>query len=215
MVGVVDNIHLYGGDMALSQDPEIYFPLSLSPAPQVTVLTRTNLTVSEASLKINSILAVAGSSPRAVKLTSLSDSLESLIEVPRFNFLLLLSFGLIGGLIACAGVYATMGYWTLLRADEMAIRATLGASPRQLLQHVGIDCARTIVPGVLIGALIALTEASTLASLFSGVRSNDLLAYVVGAGVVISSAALAGGVACVRTLRVEPGQELRRAGGGY
>lgn len=211
VVGVVGDVRLYGFAAAKTPSPELYVPFLLSPAPRATLISRTTLSPNAASRRVTGLIAEAGLPSRAARLAPLSDRIDSLLAGPRFNSLLILSFGLIGCATASTGVYAITEYWTALRRRELAVRAAIGAGRGQLLGFMVKDLSWTISPGIAIGLLLNFLESAALASAFVGVHANDIAAYALGTGLVVAATLAAGGVACVKALRSDPCAELRRA----
>jgi putative ABC transport system permease protein len=91
----------------------------------------------------------------------------------RFTMLLLIIFAATALLLAAVGIYGVMSYAVTRRTHELGIRATLGASRREIVGLVlrqGMKLAAIGMAGGLVAA-VALTRLMT--GLLYGVRPAD------------------------------------------
>jgi ABC-type antimicrobial peptide transport system permease subunit len=102
-----------------------------------------------------------------------------------------------------------VSYVTVQRTGEFAVRAALGASPAAILQLVLAGAGRLAVIGVAVGLVLTLISSRVLESLLSGMRSNDVLTYVVVCAVVVPAVLLAAFLPALRASRVDPLEALR------
>ncbi len=128
----------------------------------------------------------------------------------RFITWLFGGFAVTGVLLAALGVYGTMTYVVSLSEREMAVRAALGASPRQIMQLVLNSALMVTAMGLAPGVLASIAVGRALSSVLFGVAPTDLLTLsaVVGLlGMVVL-------VACYKPAReaasVDPMTILRR-----
>jgi len=98
-------------------------------------------------------------------------------------------FGAISLLLAAIGLYGVVAQHVLQRTRELAVRAALGATPRDLLTLVLGDGTRLAALGAVVGVLGALAAARVLQRLFTGVGGVDALPAVV-AGAALAFAVL-------------------------
>lgn len=96
-------------------------------------------------------------------------------------------FGAISLLLAAIGLYGVVAQHVLQRTRELAVRAALGATPRNLLTLVLGDGTRLAALGAVVGVLGSLAAARVLQRLFTGVGGvNPVPAVVAGAALAIA-----------------------------
>jgi putative ABC transport system permease protein len=126
-----------------------------------------------------------------------------------------------GALTACAGVLAlvlsAIGVFGLLafavnqRRRELAIRATLGAEPRDLARLVVGRSLRLTAIGVAIGLVAAIQAARLLTSMLYGVQPNDPLTLLVACGAIAIVAVIATWLPMRRAASIDPNSLLRES----
>jgi predicted permease len=127
----------------------------------------------------------------------------------RFAAALIGLFGVLGLVLAGAGVYGVMSYQIAQRRREFGIRLTLGASARDVVHLVVGRGALVAAGGTLAGIALAAAVTHLLASLLFGLSPLDPVTF---GGVAITLAVvaiLASWVPARRALRVDPAVSLR------
>ena len=117
--------------------------------------------------------------------------------------------GVLALALATAGLASLVIHAVNRRMREFGLRASIGASPRDLTRHVLGDALRLFAPGVVAGVLLAGIAASLARFVFFGVNvlnPTTYLAVAILEGIVVV-------VACVaparRASRVDPLIALR------
>jgi ABC-type antimicrobial peptide transport system permease subunit len=127
----------------------------------------------------------------------------------RTGTALMLAFGMIGLLLAAAGLYGVTASVVSRRTREIGVRIALGASPGVIVRHVLAESFAAVGVGLLIGIALAVVIGRVLRSLLFGISAYDPVAFV-AAPLVLAAAAL---VACLgparRASRVSPMTALR------
>ena len=121
--------------------------------------------------------------------------------------------GLSGGVVlmlAALGMYGVVGLMVSTRTREIAVRVTLGASRPRVMGMILFDVVKLVVPGVLVGLLIA----AALIRLNGGVLGIPLsnlepLAYVAGPAIALLIAILASLAPARRAASVSPMVAMR------
>jgi len=120
--------------------------------------------------------------------------------------------GVVGGiavLLAAVGLYSVMSYTVSQRTQEMGIRMALGARSGDVLGLVWRQAFRLIVPGVVVGSVVALAAARTVGGMLVNVSASDPLTFVSAAAFLGLVAALASYLPARRATRVDPLVALR------
>lgn len=105
----------------------------------------------------------------------------------RFLLVVIGTFATVALLLAVVGIHAVVSYTVAQRNREIGVRLALGATPGQVRAHVILDAMKSIVPGLFVGALLAIGATSALRSFLYGVSPLDPAAL--GAAVVMLAAA--------------------------
>ena len=121
------------------------------------------------------------------------------------------AFALIALVLAAAGVYGVMAHLVAMRTGEIAIRMTLGATPRKLLRETIREGVIVAAVGLLAGFAASLALVEVLRAVAFGVEPLDPVTYA-GVAVVLGAATvLACWVPARRAMRVDPAVAMRQA----
>ena len=92
---------------------------------------------------------------------------------PRSLAALISGFAFLGYMLVLVGVYGTIAHAAGRRIREFGIRLALGAKPRGLLLKSIAGSFWSLLPGVILGALLSLSAGRLLESEIHGVKPND------------------------------------------
>jgi putative ABC transport system permease protein len=138
--------------------------------------------------------------------TLIGDSLSD----RRFIVTLLAITGCLALLLSAAGVYGVVSYVTSRRTQEIGVRMTLGATPRQVRALVFRQSMRLAVLGIVIGLLTAVAVASVLRHWLAGFGTDDPALMGMAVALVAATAAVACWIPAWRATRVDPMVALRQ-----
>ena len=127
----------------------------------------------------------------------------------RFALLLVSLFGAIGLLLAVLGLYGLLTFQLALRAREFGVRAALGAQRADLAGLVFRQASGLLIVGLLVGIVISLALARLSGSVLPGATTADPLVFLVAAGLLSVTAALACWLPARRAAKVDPMVALR------
>jgi predicted permease len=146
-----------------------------------------------------------------VDLRTMKQSLEagSGYFVFRLGASLAGQLGILGLLLAVAGVYGVVSFVVTQRTREIGIRAALGANPRAIVWLVMRHGATLIITGVLAGLLASFALGHAVGHLLVGVSSTDPATYGAAAAILSCAAFLACYIPARRAARVDPMVALR------
>jgi putative ABC transport system permease protein len=113
-------------------------------------------------------------------------------------------------MLAALGIYGVVGLMVATRTREIAVRAALGASRRGVMGMILFDVVKLVMPGVIVGLLIAAVIVRLSGdNLGIPLSRAEPLAYVVGAAIAVLVAILASLAHARRAASVQPMVALR------
>ena len=127
----------------------------------------------------------------------------------RFTLFMLGGFALATVLLASAGVYGVMSFFTSQRTREFGVRMALGANRRDIVRLVLREGLTLAAIGILIGATAALPAVRLLQALLFGVTVTDPLTFAAAGLGLLMLAAPACYLPARRALKVDPVEALR------
>jgi len=129
----------------------------------------------------------------------------SAIEAPRhFNTDLITAFALGALLLAITGIYGVMAFSVAQRAQEIAIRMTLGAQRTAIAKLVLASAAKLALFGCGLGVLGSLAVSRLLSSFLFGVSPTDPLVYTVCVSIMMATALLASALPAASATSADP-----------
>jgi putative ABC transport system permease protein len=163
--------------------------------------------ISQASQRLRSI------DPQAdVRIASVAALVQQEASRPRMLAMLTGAVGLVAIVLCVIGLYGLTASLVSQRSREMAVRAAIGAEPRDLLRLLMWDSLRPVVMGLAAGAGVALLASRVLvAALFFGVSPQDPAAFASAAAILLAAATLAVLVPTRRAAAVDAAFVLRRS----
>jgi predicted permease len=120
------------------------------------------------------------------------------------------SLGLLGLLLAVAGLFGAMSHAVVTRTSEIGIRIALGATPERIARLLLLETFIVLAIGVAVGVPAALLGMNSLTSVFVGIAPRNVL-LVVGIVVTLLCATALGAsyVPARRASRKDPSCILR------
>lgn len=118
--------------------------------------------------------------------------------------------GVLALLLGATGLTAVVVHAVNRRMKEFGVRMSMGATPRDLALEVLTGSARLLVPGVVIGSLLAAGGARLVQAAFVGVNVLNPITYLVIALIECAVVAAACLVPARRASRVDPLVALRQ-----
>jgi len=208
VIGIVDDVKNHGLQDPI--EPETWVPYTVTGSAQRGVLVRT---AGDPMLMMNTVRQEIWGTDRSVALT-LTGTMEEFINSfsysqPRFGFLLVTVFALVGVILVSIGVYSLIAYTTARRTHEIGIRMALGADGGDVQRLVIRTGVRLVALGIVIGLCVSLVLAKLIASQLWGVSAHDPLTLVVVPFLLLIIGALACWIPARRATHVSPVVALR------
>ena len=118
-------------------------------------------------------------------------------------------FGALALVLAAIGLYSVIAYNVTQRTHEMGVRVALGAQGRDVVRLIVREGLTIVLPGIALGAIIALVGGKWVAPLLFQVSPKDPSIFVSVMATLIVVAAIASWVPATRASRVDPNEALR------
>jgi len=207
VLGVVEDVRFFGPDR--EPGPALYVPLSHFPVGATTLLVRPERTGLDVMSGVRRIVRDADPSLAVQRAQRLQDVQDDMLARPRFNMLLLVSFGVMGLILCGLGAYGLVGRVVVSRFREIGIRLALGAGRPDLAASVMRSALGPMLLGGLVGLGGSLALVRVIQSLLFGVSPADPVSFIVSPAFVLLVGAAAALVPTVRALSMDPASTLR------
>jgi putative ABC transport system permease protein len=191
--------------------PEVYFPVMQQPpwASNENVIIRTTTDPRALVSIVRSIVRNTAPGAPIDSIQTMEDLVSGSLAQPRLYAVLLGTFAVFALAIAAVGLFGVLSYSVAQRAREIAVRAALGAAPRDLVALVVGQCVRIAGVGILAGLIVSAWLSRSIATLLYGITAHDATSFAVVAALLLSVAALAAFIPARRAACVDPMRVLR------
>jgi putative ABC transport system permease protein len=208
IIGVVADVKNNG--LQDPVQPEIWVPYTMTGSAARGVLVRTG---PDPMTLMNPIRQEIWATDSNVALT-FTGTLESFIASfsyagPRFGFLLMTVFGVIGLMLVTIGVYSVLAYTTARRTREIGIRMALGAEKGHVLSLVIRMGVGLVGGGIILGIIASLAVARVIATQLWGVSAYDPVTLTSVAALLLITGIVACWIPARRASCVDPLVALR------
>ena len=144
-----------------------------------------------------------------VTVTPMTTIIAPQIRSWKLGALMFSVFGALALVIAAVGLYSVIAYNVTQRTHEMGVRVALGAQGRDVVRLVVGEGLRIVLPGVVLGALIALAGGKWIAPLLFQVSPKDPPVIVGVVVTLVAVAVTASWLPARRAANVDPSEALR------
>jgi hypothetical protein len=212
VVGVVDNVR--HGSLTGRVKPEFYATLAqFARAPgstrrSMSLVVHTIGNPSSLAAPVRQVIREVDPRLPLSEVRTMRQILDASIAGQRFAMELLGLFGVLALSLAAIGIYGIVSQVVASRAQELGIRAALGATPGSLVGLSLRTGLRQALAGLAIGVVIALIATRALRSMLHGIAATDpvtFVAVVVVTGVVAVAASV---IPARRAGRADPAKVL-------
>jgi len=207
VVGVVADVHY--GSIEAPPEPMLYVPLAQLSAMGGNLVVRGR---SDPSVLVGLLRAHVREMDPDLPLAEVKTMSEWYADasfIPRFGAVLLGLFAAVAVLLSTMGVYGVLSGVVAVRRREVGVRMALGARREDVLKTVIRHSASLVVPGMVVGFVLALFFTRLLEALLVGVRPRDPAAFLGGTLVLALTGAAASLVPALRATRVNPVEALK------
>ncbi|HEX4936285.1 MAG TPA: FtsX-like permease family protein, partial [Gemmatimonadaceae bacterium] len=208
IVGVVADAH-YGtlrGDTQARAVFVHYAPIQRAGMTHILRLQRSDPGMTETVRA-----AVLAHDPRLRPVITTGEELiASSLARERFFAVIATTLAGLAIVLACAGLWATVGYAASRRTSELAIRMALGASRRSILTLLLQGPVRTVVIGLVAGAPAAFFVMRGAAALLYGVPTFDPVIVGASSGLLLAVGVAASTWPAYRATTIDPIAVLKK-----
>lgn len=208
IVGVIASIK--HTSLELDAEPALYVSYQQSSTfPIMNFVVKTQTEPSSLITPVQQRLQALDSRAVVFNVRPFDQFVADAVAPRRLNLWLFSAFGLLAGLLAAAGIYATINFAVVQRNREIGIRMALGAQKSAVMKLILGEGAALVGAGLLIGFSASLVLNQLLSSLLFAVSATDPLVYVLMATVVVSIALVASSIPARRATKIDPIRTLR------
>jgi predicted permease len=206
IIGVVKG-ERFGGPQA-DAEPALYPPIAQLPMSDLTLVVRASGDPSAALAGVREAVRALDSDIALYDVELLGDTLQRSVATPRFQAVLITSFGAIALLLAAIGLYALIAYQVQQRTNEIGVRLALGATNAGIAGLILKRAASLALTGIAIGLVAAVATARFLKSVVFQISTTDPAIYVAVPLILIAIALLATWMPMRRAMRLDPAVAL-------
>jgi hypothetical protein len=207
IVGVVGNIRHDGPETGWRTQG--FVPLEQSRAVGATLVLRLSRDAPGVLPAVKAVIWSQFPGLALPEIQTLSQYLDALVAQRRFNMLLLGLFGILGVVIACAGIFGVMAYVVAQRTQEIGIRMALGATPDAVLWSVLGRAVTYLAGGLVLGLMGASLLSRLVAGLLFETRPHDPWVYAAVTATLVATGVTAALLPARRAARIDPLVALR------
>ena len=202
IVGVVASVKQDG--LAAPDGPEMYAPVTQSPASGVYVAVRSSDDQRAATRVLRQTVATLDPTVPVSDVEPLCGRMLRTVDMNRFCSFLASLFAIVGLILGAVGIYSVLAYIVTQGRREIAVRVALGASPGRVMGDVLRRALGLAAVGIALGSLAAWLITRALTGLFQGVSPHDPGVFIGSAATFVLVALVAASVPTLRTTRISP-----------
>ena len=196
-------------DLNEAPTPVVYSAVKQWYAPVITLQVRTTNNPKLLTETVRREFAATNSQLPFLDPRTMSEHISAATFVQVVGASMLSGFGILALLLAAVGLYGVLSYVVGLRKRELAIRAALGAAPKDVVRLVMRQGMTMVGIGLVIGAPISFLVARLLESQLLGVEPTDPVTFVGVIALLTAVALVASFIPARRAMKVDPLIALR------
>ncbi len=213
VVGVAKDIR--NRSLLLPPKNSVYVPYTQMPlylegtSPEMALLIKTSAQPSDMMNAVRQEVYRIDPNQPLHSVRSFKDVVDKHLDRPRMVSTLLMCFAGLGLVLAVVGVYGVISYMVVAQMHDIGVRMALGAAPSRILAGVLRQGFLMVVPGVVLGLVLAWNVIHLMSSLLYGVDTRDPWVYAIVSLALAAVAFLANLIPAVQAMRLEPSKILR------
>ena len=152
---------------------QMYLPTTQYGATGANLVIRTKLPPEIVAGPVMNTLRVINPGQAAVAFRPIQQFVDHVVSPRRFFMLLVVSFAILGLVLAALGIYGVISYSVTQRTQEIGIRMALGATPGQVQLDVIRRTLQLAATGMTAGIVASLMMSRLIAALLFGTTPGD------------------------------------------
>lgn len=209
IVGVARDVKY--GSIRKDVPPTAYWPYVQSKliSRQMVFLVRTEGNPLAVADSVRRVCLDLDKDVPVVRMQTEEEVVTGSLFLERTFALLSSAFGALALLLACVGLYGTIGYAVTRRTGEIGVRMALGAERGRILRMILSEVSFVVIAGILVGLPVSWATARVLKHQLYGLSPHDPLTIVGSSLAILVITLLAGYVPARRASKVNPMVALR------
>jgi predicted permease len=188
----------------------VYMPLAQHPIARMTLMLRSSGDPLQLIQPVKDVVRTLDPNLPMLHTMAYEDYYQNqAVEGPRIAMKLVASMGVVGLVLAIAGLYGLVAYNVSRRTREIGIRMALGAASSDVLRLVMGKGLVLVGIGAAIGVVMGFGVEQLMNSMLFNAGGVDILAYVIVVPSLFLVTMLAAYVPARRASRIAPTQALR------
>jgi len=188
----------------------VYMPLAQHPIARMTLMLRSSGDPLQLVQSVKDVVRTLDPNLPMLHTMSYEDFyLNQAVRGPRIAMKLVGSMGLVGLLLAIAGLYGLVAYNVSRRTREIGIRIALGAASADVLRLMMSKGILLVGIGTVIGLAMGFAVEQLMNSMLFDAGGVDIVAYIIVVPSLFLVTMLAAYVPARRASRIAPTQALR------
>jgi putative ABC transport system permease protein len=188
----------------------VYMPLAQHPIVRMTLMVRSTSDPLQLVRPLKEIVRVLGPNMPMLQTMTYEDFyLNRAVKGPAIAIQLVGTMGVVGFVLAIAGLYGVIAYNVSRRTREIGIRIALGAASSDVMRLVMGKGLVLVGVGTLIGLAMGFALEQLMNSMLFNAGGVDVVAYVTVVPSLFLVTMLAAYVPARRASRIAPTQALR------
>jgi len=230
VVGSLLHVALHGGDFASALDvriigiiepalepryeegvpaAKVYVPVPLEPEPALTLYVRTHGAANALAQPVRELVRELAPRVPILEIGTLDEFNERSFGQQLWLARAAAIIGVIGLLLATAGLYGVSSYLVAMRSREIAIRMAIGARPQAILTMILSQSMRIAAVGLIVGAAGAAAASRVIQSGYYGIRGLDGGAFGGATALFVAAMLAASAIPARRASRLDPVENLK------
>ncbi len=209
IVGVARDVKY--GSLRSDPPPTAYWSYQQSKlvSAQMVFFVRTQGDPQSISNSVRQICLDLDKGVPVVRMKTEEEVVEGSLLLERTFALLSGAFAALALLLACVGLYGTIGYSVTRRTAEIGVRMALGAERGRILLMVLTEVSFLVIAGIAVGLPLAWVAARLLSHQLYELSPHDPITIAASVAAIIAITLLAGYAPARRASKVDPMVALR------